>query len=112
MDWLSNVREKLNRNSSIEEAPSFFSEKPITGENHRSPTILPGVLIGIDIYGYEEFGPSVSLHFVGDDSEAVGQATDSQYARSHGTIYSRNMERALHIAKHLGTPPSCCHGRL
>ena len=70
------------------------------------PTILNGVTPNMRIYYEESFGPSVSVIGVANDEEAIRTANDTEYGLT-ASVFSRNISRALGIARRLQT--GMCH---
>ena len=63
-------------------------------------TVLTGVTKDMSISDEETFGPSASLYTFKTDLEAIEMANDSMYGLN-AAVHSRNMERALDIAREL-----------
>lgn len=63
-------------------------------------TVLTGITKDMSISDEETFGPSASLYTFKTDSEAIEMANDSMYGLN-AAVHSRNMERALDIAREL-----------
>jgi acyl-CoA reductase-like NAD-dependent aldehyde dehydrogenase len=70
------------------------------------PTVLDGVRPDMKIYYEESFGPVVSVVRVTNDEEAIRIANDTQYGLT-ASVFSRNIPRALGIARQLQT--GMCH---
>ncbi|KAF2452174.1 aldehyde dehydrogenase family protein [Karstenula rhodostoma CBS 690.94] len=64
------------------------------------PTILADVPPSTTLYHEEAFGPLVSLSTFSTDAEAIAFANSTPYGL-HGAIFSRDLRRALGIAKKL-----------
>jgi len=70
------------------------------------PTVLDGVRPDMKIYYQESFGPVVSIVRVSNDEEAIRIANDTEYGLT-ASVFSRNIPRALGIARQLQT--GMCH---
>jgi acyl-CoA reductase-like NAD-dependent aldehyde dehydrogenase len=70
------------------------------------PTVLDGVRPHMKIYYEESFGPVVSVVRVTNDEEAIRIANDTEYGLT-ASVFSRNIARALGIARQLQT--GMCH---
>lgn len=64
------------------------------------PTILADVPLNSPLYHEEAFGPLVALSTFSTDAEAIAFANSTAYGL-HGAIFSRDLRRALGIAKRL-----------
>ncbi len=69
-------------------------------------TVLDHVTSEMKIYGEESFGPVVCLVRAKDEPDAVAIANDTEYGLA-AAIFSRDVERALKLAKRLTT--GGCH---
>ncbi|KAF9739018.1 hypothetical protein PMIN06_010976 [Paraphaeosphaeria minitans] len=78
---------------------------PQTQPSHLSPaTFLPTILVNVPptvpLYHEEAFGPVLALSTFSTDAEAIAFANSTEYGL-HGAIFSRDLRRALGIAKKL-----------
>ncbi|KAL1297624.1 hypothetical protein AAFC00_006182 [Neodothiora populina] len=64
------------------------------------PVIMSGVKKGMDLYYTESFGPSVSLHTVENDEEALELANDTEYGLT-GAIFTNNLTRGIRMAREI-----------
>lgn len=62
------------------------------------PVVIENVTQDMDIYHNESFGPTVSLHTVNSDEEAIELANDTDYGLS-AAIYTEDLRRGLRLAK-------------
>lgn len=69
-------------------------------------TILDGVTSAMRIYAEESFGPVAAVIRVDGDEEALAVANDTEYGLA-GAVYSRDVDRAMAIARLLET--GICH---
>ncbi|MEM1298063.1 MAG: aldehyde dehydrogenase [Pseudomonadota bacterium] len=65
-------------------------------------TIVAGVTKDMDIYAAESFGPVTTLIRASDEEQALEIANDTEYGLT-GAVFSRNIPRALEIAKRMQT---------
>lgn len=72
----------------------------LTGPASLAPTIVLQPAASARIVDEETFGPSASLYVVESDDAAIELANSSSYGLN-ATIHSRDMERALKMAKEL-----------
>ncbi|KAK7185137.1 hypothetical protein DPSP01_000748 [Paraphaeosphaeria sporulosa] len=78
---------------------------PQAQSSHPSPaTFLPTILADVpptaSLYHEEAFGPLVTLSSFATDADAIAFANSTEYGL-HGAIFSRDLRRALSIAKKL-----------
>lgn len=64
------------------------------------PTIITGVTSNMDIFDEESFGPSLAVHIVDDEEEAVRLVNASVYGLV-GAVHTRDMHHGLQIARRL-----------
>jgi succinate-semialdehyde dehydrogenase/glutarate-semialdehyde dehydrogenase len=76
------------------------------GELFYEPTVLTEVTHEMDIMREETFGPVLPIARVADENEALRLANDSEYGLS-GTVWSRDKERAVRLAKRIDTGSVC-----
>lgn len=69
-------------------------------------TVLDRVTRDMRIYGEESFGPVVCVVRVGDDTEAICVANDTEYGLS-SAVFSRDISRAMNIASRIDA--GMCH---
>ncbi|KAI9844870.1 MAG: hypothetical protein M1838_001993 [Thelocarpon superellum] len=83
----------------------------VFGRNERrgaklDATILTDVKPGVDLYGEESFGPTLTIIPVASVDEAVEVANDTAYGLS-ASIFSRDVMKAVQLARRLDT--GACH---
>jgi acyl-CoA reductase-like NAD-dependent aldehyde dehydrogenase len=72
--------------------------RPDLGPYFYEPTVLEGVVPGMECFGDESFGPVISVYRFGDEADAVARANDGQYGLN-ASIYSRDTRRARAVAR-------------
>ncbi|RPB17342.1 aldehyde dehydrogenase [Morchella conica CCBAS932] len=73
-----------------------------SGGNSFPNLLLRGVTDKMDLYHQESFGPIASLFVVDDEEEAIRIANDTVYGLV-GSVWSKDLRRALRVAKKLQT---------
>jgi acyl-CoA reductase-like NAD-dependent aldehyde dehydrogenase len=64
------------------------------------PTIITNVTEDMEIFDEESFGPSVAVHIVEDQEEALKLVNDSAYGLV-GAVHTKDMNRGLQIARRM-----------
>jgi acyl-CoA reductase-like NAD-dependent aldehyde dehydrogenase len=72
--------------------------RPDLGPYFYEPTVLEGVVPGMECFGDESFGPVISVYRFGDEADAVSRANEGQYGLN-ASIYSRDTTRARAVAR-------------
>jgi succinate-semialdehyde dehydrogenase/glutarate-semialdehyde dehydrogenase len=72
--------------------------RPDLGPYFYEPTVLEGVVPGMECFGDESFGPVISVYRFGDEADAVARANEGQYGLN-ASIYSRDTRRARELAR-------------
>ena len=70
------------------------------GVNYYPPTILTNVDVSMDIIKHETFGPVMPIIVVENIEEAISRANSSDFGLG-ASIWSRNTEKSLELAKQL-----------
>jgi acyl-CoA reductase-like NAD-dependent aldehyde dehydrogenase len=102
-------RQRQRVKGHIENAVSLGATVVAGGEwegNRCQPTLLVDVTEAMTVCKTETFGPVTSIYPIDSYEEALQKANDTEFGLS-SAIYTKDINKALHFAKHSGA--GMCH---
>jgi acyl-CoA reductase-like NAD-dependent aldehyde dehydrogenase len=102
-------RQRQRVKAHIENAVSLGATVVVGGEwegNRCQPTLLVDVTEAMTVCKTETFGPVTSIYPIDSYEEALQKANDTEFGLS-SAIYTKDINKALHFAKHSGA--GMCH---
>jgi lactaldehyde dehydrogenase len=92
------VRDATEKGAKIRAGGSRISYGELANGNYYSPTIVDGVVAGMEIAQKEVFGPVSAIMEASNDDEAVEMANNTIYGLQ-ASIYTSDLARGLRLAK-------------
>ncbi|KAK7744085.1 hypothetical protein SLS53_003603 [Cytospora paraplurivora] len=77
-------------------------EAPLPVPTRLRPVVVKGVTEDMEIYRHESFGPTVGLHVVDTEEEALRLANDTEYGLT-SAVFTEDLRRGLRLARGIET---------